>query len=377
MGYGGIDFNPQPMGGNPLDLLTQGANLGLGLQRGALAQQESARQEQELQMRKDAEEQARAEKGIAALTDPKITNNISDATYGKILKDAVIPRLNKTYGFDINPNDIEMDEGLREATGKILKLVQAGASKDIIKNEYQQVLLNMSGRKSKDELPILKEFGDTLGISGTAGGQTKQVPGRVTDKGLPVMFDSSIQEYMYRDPQSGELATYRGELFPAQANPSSGSEAKLAEIKQQRSLVDESLAMLTPDKVGNLDRAYNTIGAYMDQSTDPEATYFKSITEMANTIIRNNYYGATLTGNEKAAFQDIALNRALSPSAFRAKVKALQFSFNKMEGGIRDAAAASNRPFQDGGGSASKATSGSEDFSKMSDEELAAIAAGK
>lgn len=358
MGYGGIDFNPQPMGGNPLDLLTQGANLGLGLQRGALAQQESARQEQELQMRRDAEEQARAEKGIAALTDPKIANNISDHSYERILKEAVIPSLNKTYGFDIKPEDVTIDESLREGTDKILKLVQAKAPADVIKNEYQQLLLSHSGRRAKEDLPILKEFGDTLGL-GTMQ-NPKQVPGRVTDKGLPLFFDPVAQGFAYNDPSTGEKTPYNGPQYPAQANPSSGSEAKLAEIKQQRSLVDESLAMLTPDKVGNLDRAYKTIGSYIDESTDPEAIYFKSITEMANTIIRNNYYGATLTGNEKAAFQDIALNRALSPSAFRAKVKALQFSFNKMEGGIRDAAAASNRPFRDGGGSAGRDTGGTD-----------------
>lgn len=358
-----INFNPQPQQ-NWADALsagiTSGANLGFGIQRAQLAQQENARQEQELQMRKDAEEQARAEKGIAALTDPKITNNISDATYGKILKDAVIPRLNKTYGFDINPNDIEMDEGLREATGKILKLVQAGASKDIIKNEYQQVLLNMSGRKSKDELPILKEFGDTLGIGATAGGGVKQVPGRVTDQGLPVFFDSSTSSYMYKDPNTQESVPYAGQLYPAATNPSTGAEASLRQIKQQKSLVDEAVKMVTPDKVGALDRAYNNVGAYMDSSTDPEAVYFKSISEMANTIIRNDYYGATLTNNEKGAFMDIALNRQLSPSAFLAKAKALQFSFDKMEQGTRGASAAANRPFRDGGGSAGRDTGGTD-----------------
>ncbi len=83
----------------------------------------------------------------------------------------------------------------------------------------------------------------------------------------------------------------------------------------------------------------------MDQSTDPEAVYFRSLTELANTMIRYQYYGATLTNNEQKAFSQIAANRDLSVPAFMAQVKAMNYAMKKVEDSIYSSSAAANRPF--------------------------------
>ena len=52
MGYGGIDFNPQPQESEASYLqrgLTSGVDLGLGLRRSQLLQQDNQRQEQKFQ----------------------------------------------------------------------------------------------------------------------------------------------------------------------------------------------------------------------------------------------------------------------------------------------------------------------------------------
>lgn len=113
---------------------------------------------------------------------------------------------------------------------------------------------------------------------------------------------------------------------------------------------------LTDDKVGFIDKKFKTIGAYVDGSTDADAIYFRSLIELANTVIRNSYYGATLTNNEQAAFKEIAANRNMSPTAFKAQIKAMQFAFDKVEDSIYSASSAANRPFNNrpkgGGGGA-------------------------
>lgn len=361
MGFGGIDFNPEPQGGDPIAGLTNGVNLGLGLQRAQLAQQENqrAQQVQTFEMekqKKDMEYVARERRnkdfrqGLELINDTKFTSGFSPEIVNQVLNSQIKPYITEDLGI---PVEGELSYAVAQPlVKKFTAIMGSKAPMDMKKAEIGKLFLTASVEEQKQ----LKSASDLV-FPETYSGIPRQT-GRVTKDGLPVFFDPAIRSYAYADSATGTSVPYREQTFAPSGNPSSGSETKLADIFQQRSIVDESLKVMSPELVGPLDRAYKNVGAYMDESTDPQALYFKSLTEMANTVIRNGYYGATLTNNEKKAFEDIALTRSLSPSAFAAKARGLQSSFNKMEGGIRRAADAANRPFRD---APSSSSSGAQD----------------
>lgn len=366
MAYGGIDFAPQPApGSNPFEPVAQGINLGFGIQQQMREQQkfqaDQLAAQAAAQAAKDKAEMERGEKGLAYLKE--FGKDLSPETKTKVIRESVIPLANKMYGLNIDPSTIDY----KDDYANLLKLMSNKAPAELIKEEYALLV----SRADKESLPVIKELGDTLGL-GEKKGIARQT-GRVTKDGLPVAFVPGMG-YAYNDPATGEYTPYNEPTFAPSGNPSAGAETRLSEIYQQRFIVDEALDLLSPEAVGLLDRAYKNVGAYMDESSDPAALQFKSLTEMANTVIRNGYYGATLTNNEKKAFEDIALNRNLSPTAYLAKAKGLQTSFKKMEKGIRMAAQAANRPFRDGGSSTASPAS---EIESMSDEELKRIIEGK
>lgn len=179
--------------------------------------------------------------------------------------------------------------------------------------------------------------------------------GRVTDKGFPLYmnpYDETAGRFFF--DTEGNKVQYNQPDYPPTGNPSSGTESKLAEIYNQQSLYDGAMEYITPDKVGILNQKFKTIGAYLDDYTDPDAVHFQSLIDMADTLRRNQYYGASLTDSEKSAFRDISGNRNLSLPAFLARVDSIRSAFGRMEDGIRRASSESNRPIR--GGSTRKST---------------------
>lgn len=146
----------------PIQALTQGAQQGvtLGLQmeqqRKLAAQQELLREKQEME---------RADTAIKYLTDSKFSKSISKEGKLKLFKQSVVPKLNKTYGLEINPDDVTFDDSDNDDVEKLLTLVANNADPSLVKDEY----LSLISRAEPERLPVLKEMGDTLGFNGSAG----------------------------------------------------------------------------------------------------------------------------------------------------------------------------------------------------------------
>lgn len=332
---------PQP---NAIDALSQGLSGGMSL---GFAARQAALQQQEFEMKKQQAEQANADKALSYLTDNKFSKFLSSDTKTKLFKQNVVPYLNKNYNLGINPDDIEHDGKEDGEFENLLNLVKNKADSSVVQAEWLRYMKNAS----PEQAPLLKEM--TGVMFPKKSNFLRPIQSRVTDEGKPLFWDSGASSYMtFND--AGEPEPYTGQQFPAPQNPSSGAETQLRSVIQQRGLVNEALAKLTPDKVGFIDKKFKTIGSYVDESTDPEAIYFRSIIELANTVVRNQYYGATLTNNEQRAFQDIAANRNLSPKAFKSQIDAMKFAFDKIEDSTRSASAQSNRPFMTGRGGGNK-----------------------
>lgn len=160
-----VDFAPKPIA-NPIDAamqgLEQGQSLGLRSQQMRILrdQQEAARQKAE---------QDKADKSIAYLTDSKFSKFLSKETKLKLFKDNVVPVLNSKYGLNIDPSNIEHGDGEDGDVERLLNLVKNGAAKEIIQHEYQQAVL----KSQPEQLPMLKEFGDTLGFGDHSGTQDR------------------------------------------------------------------------------------------------------------------------------------------------------------------------------------------------------------
>jgi hypothetical protein len=350
---------PQP---NSVDSLTSGLGTGIGL--GFQAQQ-LAMQKQEMEMKRQQQETANAEKALSYLTDNKFSKFLSKETKTTLFRDNVVPFLNKNYNLNIDPASIDNDGEEDGDFEKILNLVKQKADPSIIQSEWLRFVKN----SEPEDAPLIRQMGDNLFPKKSS---FMRPVSRVTDKGEPLYFVAG-EGYM-KTGADGEPEPYTGKQYAPSQNPTGQTEGQLREVLQQRGLVDGAMKKLTDDKIGLIDKRYKTIGSYVDDSTDSDAIYFRSLIELANTVIRNNYYGATLTNNEQAAFKDIAANRNLSPKSFRAQVKAMQYAFDKVEDSIYTASEAANRPFQNkprstGGG-------GNKDISGMTDEELLNIANG-
>ena len=322
---------------NMIDSLTQG--LGTGVSLGFQARQ-LAMQQQEMEAKRQQQEQVNAEKALGYLTDSKYSKFLSGETKTRLFKENVVPFLNKTYDLGIDPNAIEHNGEEDGDFEKILQLVKQKADPSIIQAEW----LRFVKSSEPEDAPLIKEMGSTLFPKKSSF--ARPVSSRVTEDGRPLFWDSGAGSYMTNNLETGEAEPYTGRQLPAPQNPTGGAETQLRDVLQQRGLVDGAMKKLTDDKVGLIDKRWKTIGSYVDESTDPDAIYFRSLIELANTVIRNSYYGATLTNNEQAAFKDIAANRNLSPQAFKAQVKAMQFAFDKVEDSIYSASEAANRPFQ-------------------------------
>lgn len=161
MGYGGIDFNPQPQGGNPLDLLTQGANLGLGLQRGQLLQQENARQQQEQKLKIEQQEILKAERrnkdfneGLSLMKDRKFRDNFPAELKNQVLRGKIAPYLTQDLGLPVDENitfkDVEsvLDQGIG--------ILESKASTEMKREAMAKLFL----RADDSERKQLKEAGD-------------------------------------------------------------------------------------------------------------------------------------------------------------------------------------------------------------------------
>lgn len=341
-----IDFNPRPSyGSNPFEPIVEGLNLGLGLQRAIIETKEIQRKEKEAQEQKQILEAEKRNKnfqeGLGLMKDRKFIEAFPTEIKNDVLRNKIVPYLKNDLKVDV-PDDISFSD-VQSALDQGIKILESNASQDMKRQAFASLML----RASEDEAPRIKSAAE---MAIKKHGISRQT-GKVTDSGLPIYWSPESEEFSYTDPTTGESVPYRGVQYPPMQNPSVSAETQMREVFSQKSLLDESIKNLTPDKVGLIDKKFKTVGAYVDNSTDPEAIYFRSITELANTVIRNNFYGATLTPNELRAFSEIAANRNLSPKAFSAQVKAMKFSFDRIEDSIRKAAALSNRPFRDNAGS--------------------------
>jgi hypothetical protein len=329
-----VNFNPTPQA-NPLDAIMQGYQTGQTL---GLRQRQQDMLEQERAQKKELMEQQAADKAIEYLLNPKYSKFLAKETKTDLYKQHVVPLLNKTYSLGINPDSIEHDgNDTNDDLDNLLNLHKNKADPSIIKNEYLRIL----SKASEEELPLLREVGKNIQAREST---FKRPMNRVSENGNPLFWDSKNESFMEIDPETKESIPYFGKNYPQSQNPSSGAEKELRDVYQQRGLIDEASKYLTDDKIGLIDRQYKNIGAYIDNSTDPDAIYFRSIIELANTVMRNNFYGATLTNNEQKAFSEIAANRNLSMPAFKAQVQAMKISFNKLEDAITSSSERVNRP---------------------------------
>lgn len=320
---------------NMIDSLTQG--LGTGVSLGFQARQ-LAMQQQEMEMKRQQQEQANAEKALGYLTDSKFSKFLSGETKTRLFRENVVPFLNRSYNLGIDPNSIE-DNGKEDGDfEKVLNLVKNKADPSIVQAEW----LRFVKSSEPEDAPLIKQMGESLFPKKSSF--MRPVPSRVTEDGRSLFWDSGVGSYMTTN-DAGEPEPYNGRLIPAPQNPTGGAETQLRDVLQQRGLVDGAMKKLTDDKIGLIDKRWKTIGSYVDESTDPDAIYFRSLIELANTVVRHQYYGATLTNNEQAAFKDIAANRNLSPKAFKAQIGAMKYAFDKMEESIYSASEAANRPF--------------------------------
>lgn len=368
----GIDFNPQPAyGSDPFSPLLEGASMGFGLvnqaQQIQQAQLQQKLQEEERKIREVERRNKSFQEGIGLLKDKKFLAGFPTELKNEVIRKKIAPYLTQDLGLPMDDSITfkEVEPIMNEA----INVFESSAPDDM----KRQALMKLMARADPEERKDIREIAE-FGLKRKAGG-AKQVPGRVTDTGLPLFFDAELRQFGFNDPASGDFTPYFGQQFPAQANPSATAETELREIKRQRSLGSKVLKLMTPDKVGVIDKKFKTIGNYFENSTDIEAEQFKTFASIADTIARNNFYGATLTDNEQAAFQDIAYNRNLSPSAFIARVRTVVAAQDELEEALRSAASAANRPFRDQNSKRNPASDNS-DLVNMSDEELARIAAG-
>ncbi len=369
----GIDFNPEPAyGSNPFEPVQQGINLGLGLQREQRAGQEfemqKRLQEEERKIREVERRNKSFQEGIGLLKDKKFLAGFPTELKNEVIRKKIAPYLTQDLGLPMDDSVTFKD--VEPIMNEAINVFESSAPEDM----KRQALMKLMARADPEERKEIKEIAE-FGLRKKAGG-AKQVPGRVTDTGLPLFFDSELRQFGFNDPSTQEFTPYFGQQFPAQANPSTGAETELREIKRQRSLGSKIISLMTPDKLGVIDKRFKSIGNYFENSTDVEAEQFKTIASIADTIARNNFYGATLTDNEQRAFQDIAYNRNLSPSAFVARVRTVVSAQDELEEALRSAASAANRPFRDQN-SKRKPDSDNSDLANMSDEELQAIIAGQ
>lgn len=321
---------------NAIDALSGGLQNGVSL---GFAARQMQMQQQEMEMKRQQQETANAEKALVYLTDSKYTKHLSGETKTKLFRDNVVPFLNKNYNLNIDPSQIE-DDGKEDGDfEKILQLVKNKAEPSIIQSEW---LRFVKGSEPEDA-PLIKQMGESLFPKKSSF--ARPVSSRVTEDGRPLFWDSGAGSYMTNNADTGEAEPYTGRQLPAPQNPTGGAETQLRDVLQQRGLVDGAMKKLTDDKIGLIDKRFKTIGSYVDESTDPDAIYFRSLVELANTVVRHQYYGATLTNNEQAAFKEIAANRNLSPKAFKAQIGAMKYAFDKMEDSIYSASEAANRPF--------------------------------
>lgn len=331
---------------NMIDALSGGLQGGMSL---GFAARQAQMQQQEMEMKRKQQETANAEKALGYLTDSKYSKFLSGETKTRLFRDNVVPFLNENYNLNIDASQIE-DNGQEDGDfEKILQLVKNKAEPSIIQSEWLRFVKN----SEPEDAPLIKQMGESLFPK--KSGFMRPIS-RVTLDGRPLYWDSSAESYMAHNAETGEPEPYTDRQMPAPQNPTGGAETQLRDVLQQRGLVDGAMKKLTDDKVGLIDKRFKTIGSYVDESTDPDAIYFRSLIELANTVVRHQYYGATLTNNEQEAFRQIAANRDLSPSAFKAQIKAMTFAFDKMEDSIYSASAAANRPFANrprkGGGGA-------------------------
>lgn len=363
----GIDFNPEPAyGSNPFQPMVEGINLGFGIQQQLREQQKF---QQEIKQREEEKKILAAERrgrnfndALTLLKDRKFREAFPTEMKDQVIREKIAPYLIQDLGIEVDKSmkfaDLEsvLDQGI--------KIFESSAPMDMKKQAVAKLMLRAEPEEQK-------QLQGAANLAFGRGGIARQT-GKVTDTGLPLFFNPDTKEYAYNDPETGEPVPYRGIPYPPPQNPSAGAETDLREVFTQRSLVNESLNKLTDDKIGLIDKRFKTIGAYIEESSDPEAIYFRSITELANTIIRKNFYGATLTDNEQKAFSQIAANRDLSPSAFRAQLKAMKFSFDKIERGIKEASGQVNRPFRENTGGVIPTA-----LEDMSDDELRKIISGE
>lgn len=325
--------SPQP---NAIDALSQGAQQGISL---GFAAQQMQIQRQEAKAKRQQQENANAEKALGYLTDSKYSKFLSGDTKTRLFRENVVPFLNKTYNLGIDPSSIENDGKEDGDFEKILQLVKNKAEPSIIQSEW----LRFVKSSEPEDAPLIKQMGESLFPKRSSF--ARPVSSRVTEDGRPLFWDSGVGSYMTNNVETGEAEPYTGRQLPAAQNPTGGAESQLRDVLQQRGLVDGAMKKLTDDKIGLIDKRFKTIGSYVDESTDPDAIYFRSLVELANTVVRHQYYGATLTNNEQAAFKEIAANRNLSPKAFKAQISAMKFAFDKMEDSIYTASESANRPF--------------------------------
>lgn len=159
MGYGGIDFAPQPApGSNPFEPVVEGINLGFGIQQQMREQQkfqaDQLAAQAAAQAAKDKAEMERGEKGLAYLKE--FGKDLSPETKTKVIRESVIPLANKMYGLDIDPATIDY----KDDYANLLKLMSNKAPAELVKEEYALLV----SRANSESLPVIKELGDTIGF---------------------------------------------------------------------------------------------------------------------------------------------------------------------------------------------------------------------
>lgn len=328
---------PQP---NMIDSLTQG--LGTGMNLGFQArQQQQLKEEMELK-KKEADDRAFDSFTTSILALNKIPSKLRPDYF----KAVVVPKAQQV-GYDFDPNSYDKsDDDFVEQAVQLIESFQKSpelVSRDDVRGGLHILTLKASQSGDDEQSNRLMELSKQYEPPKKSSFM-RPVSSRVTEDGKPIFWDSGVGSYMTTN-DAGEPEPYTGRQLPASQNPTGGAETQLRDVLQQRGLVDGAMKKLTDDKVGLIDKKWKTIGSYVDESTDPDAIYFRSLIELANTVVRHQFYGATLTNNEQAAFKEIAANRDLSPKAFKAQISAMKFAFDKMEDSIYSASEAANRPF--------------------------------
>ena len=190
-----------------------------------------------------------------------------------------------------------------------------------------------------------------------------------TDADNNPVFRNAVSKETYTKDAAGQPVPYRGAILPKLQNPSDGMSDKVMFIAETRSNLGEAIKAFEPDFTGPVAGRVASVKEWFNGLTNEKQVEFNQFIEEINLIKRNAMFGATLTEGEKKAFDTIALDRNVSPTAFMARLKALERKLGNKEKALMKSAKVSGKVFREEAPAAPQAIDLGDGFSMTVEED--------